>query len=112
MRVVTEMFGQDAVVPRGDSFVVGTGVLVHSPLRTRLHRDLSMGAITEVPGYERSLSRCRCRGDVFRAGWTINQNQSYGYGARLGSSPGETVNPRCPSGPAVASKREMSNASR
>jgi hypothetical protein len=28
---------------------------------------------TELPGCELSLSRCRRRGGVFRAGWTVNQ---------------------------------------
>jgi len=33
--------------------------------------------ITEMPGYERALSRCRCRGRRFRAGRTVNQSQVY-----------------------------------
>ena len=32
---------------------------------------------TELPGCERSLSRCRRRGGVFRAGWAVNQGSLY-----------------------------------
>jgi hypothetical protein len=43
--------------------------------------------ITELPGCERSLSRCRGWGRRFRAGWTVNQGQSTGGRRRARRGP-------------------------
>ena len=81
---VGETFGEGVAVLRGNGFVVGTGVPGDGPLWTRLHRELSTED-TEMPGCERSLSRCRSRGTAFPGGWAVNQDQVY---RRLASGSG------------------------
>src|SRR5271156_4512540 len=67
--------GRSTECRAGNGFVAGAGVPVTVHVgRFRIVNFLAK--ITEVPGGERSLSRCRCGGRRFRAGWAVNHGQS------------------------------------